>query len=74
MCVLVFVSLFIRSSSAAAVEKINGASWLFPMHTTLLTFAYAAFFVVFVASIMYLLQERELKLKRLARSSIAYHR
>jgi len=39
------------------------ASWLFPIHTTLLFFAYAAFFVVFVASVMYLLQERELKLK-----------
>lgn len=71
VCVLVFVSLFIRSSSVAAVEKINGASWLFPMHTTLLTFAYAAFFVVFVASIMYLLQERELKLKTF---SAIFHR
>jgi ABC-type uncharacterized transport system permease subunit len=38
-------------------------TWLFPVHTTLLIFAYAAFFVVFVASVMYLLQERELKLK-----------
>ncbi len=41
----------------------NGAAWLFPVHTTLLIFAYASFFLVFVASIMYLLQERELKLK-----------
>jgi ABC-type transport system involved in cytochrome c biogenesis permease subunit len=40
-----------------------GASWLFPVHTTLLLFAYASFFVVFAASVMYLLQERELKLK-----------
>ena len=39
------------------------ATWLFPVHTTLLIFAYAAFFVVFIASVMYLLQERELKLK-----------
>jgi ABC-type uncharacterized transport system permease subunit len=28
-----------------------------------LIFAYAAFFIVFMASVMYLLQERELKLK-----------
>lgn len=39
------------------------AAWLFPVHTTLLIFAYAAFFVVFAASVMYLWQERELKLK-----------
>ena len=36
---------------------------LFPIHTTLVIFAYAAFFIVFLASVMYLLQERELKLK-----------
>jgi ABC-type uncharacterized transport system permease subunit len=47
------------------------ATWLFPVHTTLLIFAYAAFFVVFVASIMYLLQERELKLKTF---SAIFHR
>ena len=38
-------------------------TWLFPIHTTLLIFAYAAFFIVFMASVLYLLQERELKLK-----------
>ncbi|MBA3806417.1 MAG: cytochrome c biogenesis protein CcsA [Acidobacteria bacterium] len=41
----------------------SGAAWLFPVHTTMLLFAYACFFVVFIASIMYLVQERELKLK-----------
>src|SRR5687767_13104159 len=41
----------------------GGAGWIFPFHTTALIFAYASFFVVFVASIMYLLQERELKHK-----------
>ncbi|HYY57477.1 MAG TPA: cytochrome c biogenesis protein CcsA [Pyrinomonadaceae bacterium] len=41
----------------------SGAAWLFPVHTTMLLFAYASFFVVFIASIMYLVQERELKLK-----------
>jgi cytochrome c biogenesis factor len=46
-------------------------TWLFPVHTTLVLFAYAAFFVVFVASIMYLLQERELKLKKF---SAIFHR
>lgn len=41
----------------------TSAQWLFPVHTTLLVFAYAAFFVVFAASVMYLLQERELRRK-----------
>jgi ABC-type uncharacterized transport system permease subunit len=36
-----------------------------------LLFSYAAFFVVFVASVMYLLQERELKLKTF---TAAFHR
>lgn len=63
--VLTFVALFIRTTSTGIVDPITGVSakWLFPVHTTLLLFAYAAFFVVFVASVMYLLQERELKLK-----------
>ena len=70
---LVFVSILIRTGPSIALEQISGASakWLFPMHTTLLTFAYAAFFVVFVASVMYLLQERELKLKTF---SAIFHR
>ena len=44
---------------------------VFPIHTTLLIFAYAAFFVVFMASIMYFLQERELKFKTF---SAIFHR
>lgn len=59
---LTFVALMMKSDSqrtpAAFVD-----TWLFPIHTTLLIFAYAAFFFVFIASVMYLLQERELKLK-----------
>lgn len=62
--ILTFVAMFIRSP-AVSVRDASGfsATWLFPVHTTLLLCAYAAFFVVFVASVMYLLQERELKLK-----------
>jgi cytochrome c-type biogenesis protein CcsB len=41
----------------------GAASWIFPVHTTLLLFAYASFFVAFVASLMYLWQERALKMK-----------
>ncbi len=54
-------AILVRSGGGSNSDV--AATWLFPIHTTLLAFAYAAFFVVFVASTMYLLQERELKLK-----------
>jgi ABC-type uncharacterized transport system permease subunit len=68
--VLTFIPILIRPGVSAA-DQINGATWLFPVHTTLLLFAYSAFFVVFAASVMYLLQERELKLKTF---SAIFHR
>lgn len=46
------------------VALLDGAgAWIFPVHITLLIFSYASFFVVFITSVMYLLQERELKTK-----------
>ena len=73
VAVLTFLATVTRDASdvaAGAVTDVNSA-WLFPLHTTLLIFAYAAFFLVFVASVMYLLQERELKLKTF---SAIFHR
>jgi cytochrome c-type biogenesis protein CcsB len=64
--VLTFVAMIARDRTGAASTEFSrnaGASWLFPVHTTLLLFAYAAFFVVFAASVMYLIQERELRKK-----------
>ncbi len=61
--VLTFVAILIRVTPGPQEASGFSATWLFPIHTTLLLFAYAAFFVVCVASVMYLLQERELKLK-----------
>ncbi|MEJ7710605.1 MAG: cytochrome c biogenesis protein CcsA [Pyrinomonadaceae bacterium] len=58
-------------SGAASVTSGDVAWILMPVHTTLLIFAYACFFVVFVAGVMYLLQERELKLKTF---SAIFHR
>ena len=70
--VLIFIAVITRSEPGDSVEASTlSATWLFPVHTTLLLFAYAAFFVVFLASIMYLLQERELKLKTF---TAIYHR
>jgi len=66
--VLTFIALLIPSSDTPAPFS---ETWLFPIHTTLLIFAYAAFFIVFMASVMYLLQERELKLKTF---SAIFHR
>ena len=60
--VLTFVALLIGTDPAMRRLRFR-RRWLFPIHTTLLIFAYAAFFIVFMASVMYLLQERELKLK-----------
>jgi ABC-type transport system involved in cytochrome c biogenesis permease subunit len=67
--VLTFIALLIGSGGNAPATF--SATWLFPIHTTLLIFAYAAFFIVFMASVMYLLQERELKLKTF---SAIFHR
>ena len=62
---LLLVALVVRAGDATAANSVmaGAAGWLFPVHTTLLICAYAAFFVVFAASVMYLWQERELKLK-----------
>ena len=62
--ILIFIAAIARSGAPAQAEAADfSTTLLFPIHTTLLLFAYAAFFVVFLASIMYLVQERELKLK-----------
>jgi ABC-type uncharacterized transport system permease subunit len=52
-----------RETQPGAVMDSGVAALLFPFHTTMLLFAYASFFVVFITSVMYLVQERELKLK-----------
>jgi ABC-type transport system involved in cytochrome c biogenesis permease subunit len=59
---LTFAALLANTGPSDAPASFS-ATRLFPIHTTLLIFAYAAFFIVFMASVMYLLQERELKLK-----------
>lgn len=70
ICVLTFIALIIGSDPNDTPAAFS-SSPLFPIHTTLLIFAYAAFFIVFMASVMYLLQERELKLKTF---SAIFHR
>jgi ABC-type uncharacterized transport system permease subunit len=63
---LVFASQVVTGSDRLVASRVTdgGAAWLFPVHTTLLFFAYASFFVAFSASVMYLWQERELRQKR----------
>lgn len=64
VALLTFIATVISNKAASpGTVTDSGAAWLFPVHTTMLLFAYACFFVVFIASIMYLVQERELKLK-----------
>jgi len=62
ICILTFSALLISPDSTTSAAEFS-TTWLFPIHTTLLIFAYAAFFIVFMASVMYLVQERELKVK-----------
>jgi ABC-type uncharacterized transport system permease subunit len=70
---LVFASNVVRGDAGLAASRVTdgGAAWLFPVHTTMLLFAYASFFVAFAASVMYLWQERELRLKKF---SAVFHR
>jgi len=70
---LVFASQVVRGNANMMASRVTdgGATWLFPVHTTLLFFAYAAFFVTFSASLMYLWQERDLRLKKF---SAIFHR
>lgn len=66
VAVLIFIVSVMRDTSETAASTTvsdTNAAWLFPVHTTLWIFAYASLFVVFIASVMYLLQERELKMK-----------
>ena len=70
--VLTFIAIFIRSGPGGEpADNRLAATWYLPIHTTLLLFAYVAFFVVFMASVMYLWQERELRLKKF---SAIFHR
>src|SRR3977135_1408586 len=50
--VLIFGGIVLAPGPAIPVEQISGAAakWLVPLHATLLSFAYAAFFLVFVSS------------------------
>jgi ABC-type uncharacterized transport system permease subunit len=70
---LVLASQVVRGDENLQAARVTdgGAAWLFPVHTTLLMLAYAAFFVAFASSIMYLWQERELRLKKF---SAVFHR
>ena len=65
VALLVLASHFVRERAGADPARVTAgeAAWLFPVHTTLLLFGYAALFVAFAASVMYLLMERELRQK-----------
>jgi cytochrome c-type biogenesis protein CcsB len=71
VALLTFFAMLAREPRAALTGANTGSAWLSPIHPTLLVSAYASFFVVFAASVMYLLQERELKLKTF---SAIFHR
>jgi cytochrome c-type biogenesis protein CcsB len=58
--VLMLSTVFIKASP---IPEILRSSWVY-FHSTFLFLAYGMFFVTFIAGILYLLQERELKRKK----------
>ena len=73
VALLVTASQLVTAEPGKDPSSVTGGSgsWLFPVHVTLLLFGYASFFVAFAASVMYLWQERELRLKKF---SAVFHR
>lgn len=67
-CPLALVMMIIGSAVPKAVQEPNPLlqSWWFPVHVTLAFLGHAVFAVAFAAGIMYLLQERMLKSKKLS--------
>lgn len=61
-CTLVGVILPLPSIAPLGLRV--GGSFLFPIHVSMVMFAYAAFFITFVTALIYIFQERQLKLKR----------
>lgn len=64
--VLVIATIAAVAPQSDASPAIKGPlqSFLFPIHAGLILLAYSAFFIAFGAGLMYLIQERELRLKR----------
>jgi cytochrome c-type biogenesis protein CcsB len=60
VAVLMLSTMFIKSSP---IPEILQNSWVY-LHSTFLFLAYGMFFLTFIASIIYLLQERQLKSKK----------
>ena len=73
VALLVLASQLVSPNTAKDPSLVTdgSGSWLFPVHVTMLIFGYASFFVAFAASVMYLWQERELRLKKF---SAVFHR
>jgi ABC-type transport system involved in cytochrome c biogenesis permease subunit len=60
---LLLVVLAVVFSSTESPDSVNHAYWL-TLHRTLSSVSFGAFVLVFAAGVMYLLQERQLKLKQ----------
>lgn len=67
-CPLAVAMMLIGAAATAPEPTINPVlnSWWFPVHVTLAFLGYSVFGLAFVAGVMYLLQERMLKSKKLS--------
>lgn len=61
--VMTFLANMAASSAQDSVPEVLRSRWLY-IHTPLVVLGYVAFFVAFSAAVLYLIQERELKAKR----------
>jgi len=61
--VMTFVANMAAANSPDSVPEVLRSRWLY-IHTPLVILGYVAFFIAFSAAVLYLIQERELKAKR----------
>jgi len=61
--VMTFIAVLASQNSVDSVPEMLSSRWIY-IHTPLVILGYVAFFVAFWAAVLYLFQERELKLKR----------
>ncbi|MBN8723741.1 MAG: cytochrome c biogenesis protein CcsA [Acidobacteria bacterium] len=59
-----FIGIILPLPDVSPLGLRVGGTVLFPIHVSMVVFAYAAFFITFVTGLIYIFQERQLKLKR----------
>jgi cytochrome c-type biogenesis protein CcsB len=61
--VMTFIAVLVAQNAQNSIPELLRSRWIY-IHTPLVILGYVAFFIAFSAAVLYLFQERELKLKR----------